>query len=98
MDRNVRVGHLEVDILARRAEVVAVVEVRYRGLGAWTTALDSVDAKKRGRLQLAARHLWDQRLRHDLSIQTVRFDVVMVSFDEAGQPVVERVESAFQGG
>ncbi|MBM4358813.1 MAG: YraN family protein, partial [Deltaproteobacteria bacterium] len=40
LEQNVRVGRLELDIIARRGEVLAVIEVRTRGSGSWGTALE----------------------------------------------------------
>ena len=39
---NRRLGHLEVDIVAREGPVIAVVEVRSRGGGEWNSPFGSV--------------------------------------------------------
>ncbi|MFO0548181.1 MAG: YraN family protein [Polyangiaceae bacterium] len=93
--RNVRVGRLEVDIVARQGATVAVVEVRTRSARAWVKALDTVDWRKRQRLRAAGRELWRQRFQRDLSVETMRFDVISVSFTETGAPTIEHARAAF---
>ncbi|HEU5075583.1 MAG TPA: YraN family protein, partial [Polyangiaceae bacterium] len=91
---NLRLGHLELDIVARRDSTIAVVEVRTRGTGAWTTAFGSMDAKKRLRIRRAGERLWQRRYRNDPSVERLRFDAAAVTF-EAGEPRVEYVVAAF---
>ena len=92
--RNLRLGMLELDIVARLEEVIIVVEVRTRGSASWTTGLSSIDAAKRARLRRAAKRLWDRRYRHDASVSRLRLDVAVVSFD-GSKPTIEYVEAAF---
>ena len=92
---NVRVGRLEIDLLARDGDVLIVVEVRGRGPTSWQRPLDSVDFAKRGRLRAAAAQLWTSRYRQDRTLQRVRFDLVAVTWDAAGRPAVEHVRAAF---
>ena len=54
--RNYRVRGGEVDIVARDGQVLVFVEVRCRGHAGWGGAAASVDARKRARIVLAARH------------------------------------------
>ncbi len=93
--RNVRVSRLEIDVLARLGPVVAVVEVRARGEGAWVRALDTLDWRKRQRLRRAGEFLWRRRFKEDATIERMRFDVVSVTFDERGGALVEHVKAAF---
>jgi putative endonuclease len=95
LGRNVRVGRLEVDILARQGPVVAVVEVRSRGEGAWVGAFSSVDWKKRARLRAAGRALWRRHFLRDPSVERMRFDVASVSFDATGAASVEIARAVF---
>ena len=60
---NLRVGRLEIDLVARDGPVVAVIEVRTRGASSWQRALDSVGPKKRARLRTAGDRLWRDLLR-----------------------------------
>lgn len=92
---NVRVGHLELDIVARLDETALVVEVRSRGIGAWTSAFGSVDAKKRARVRRAGERLWDRKLKHDTRLERLRFDTASVTFDQRGVAQIEYVVAAF---
>jgi putative endonuclease len=91
---NLRVGHLEIDIVARQGPVIAVVEVRTRGQGSWTTPFGSVDPAKRTRLRRAGERLWQRRYKHDPSVERLRFDVASVKLTEAG-PEIEYATAAF---
>jgi putative endonuclease len=94
LDRNLRVGRLEIDILARHGDAAVVVEVRTRGAGAWQSALASIGHDKQLRLRRAGQILWSRRFRHDPDVKTLRFDVAAVDL-EAEPPVVELVRAAF---
>lgn len=91
---NLRLGHLELDIVARQSTTIVVVEVRSRGPGAWTTGFGSLDTKKRQRIRRAGERLWQRRYRHDRSVERMRFDAASVSF-EAGEARVDYVIAAF---
>jgi putative endonuclease len=91
---NLRVGRLELDVVARSGSVVVVVEVRTRGHGAWTSGFGSIDSKKRLRIRRAGERLWQRRFKQDSSVERLRFDAASVSFD-GDQPTVEYVEAAF---
>ncbi len=93
LDRRLRIGKLEVDIVARRGDVVSCVEVRGRRIDALVTAIDSVDWKKKRFLARAARWLWSRRFGDDKSVRVVRIDVATVTFGP-GDPVIEIVEGA----
>ncbi|HVJ22033.1 MAG TPA: YraN family protein [Polyangiaceae bacterium] len=91
---NLRLGHLEIDIVARLGPVVVIVEVRTRGEGAWTTPFGSVDPAKRTRLRRAGERLWQRRYKHDPSVERMRFDVASVKFVD-GKPQIEHAVAAF---
>lgn len=91
---NLRVGRLELDIVARDGRVIVVVEVRSRGSTAWTTGLGSIDSKKRERVRRAGERLWRDRYKRDASVDRMRFDVASVSF-EGDAAEVEYVVAAF---
>lgn len=92
---NLRVGRLELDVVARDGAVIAVVEVRTRGPGAWVRALDSVDAKKRGRVRRAGERLWRERFAKDLTAERMRFDIAAVELLPDGEARIELVKAAF---
>lgn len=94
IDRNLRVGRDEIDLLVQRDGVVAIVEVRTRGAGAFEAPLASIDAKKRAKLVRAAERLWRERWSKDDDAPRLRFDVVGVRFDAEGVHV-EHITGAF---
>lgn len=92
--RNLRIGHYEIDLLARQRELVVIVEVRTRGVGSWTTAFGSLDPGKRRRVRLAGERLWQRRYARDTSVERLRFDAASVTFVD-GVAHVEYVAAAF---
>ncbi|MDB4946554.1 MAG: putative endonuclease distantly related to archaeal Holliday junction resolvase [Labilithrix sp.] len=93
--RNVRIGALEVDIVAKKADLVVVVEVRARGPGSFEKPLASISVTKRRLLLRAVRALWRGRLKKMPEVRRVRIDVAAVTEDEAGAPVLEWIAGAF---
>ena len=77
---NVRLGALEVDVLARKGPVLVVVEVRSRAPSSWQTAFGSVTGPKRRRLRRAAELVW-RRAQLDPALERVRVDVIEVNLD-----------------
>lgn len=75
---NLRVGRYELDVVARREELVVVVEVRFRGSRSWTTGFGSILPEKRRRVRQAAHHLWRTRYSHDSSVARLRIDAAAV--------------------
>ena len=55
VSRNVRVAGVEIDLVARDANVTVIVEVKYRGRSDFGSAAESIDRRKRERLKRAAR-------------------------------------------
>ena len=92
--RNLRLGRLELDVVARKDDLIAVVEVRFRGPTAWTTGFGSIDAKKRLRVRRAGERLWQRRFKNDPSVTRLRVDAASVTLGD-GDPLVEYAEAAF---
>ncbi|MDJ0788442.1 MAG: YraN family protein [Myxococcota bacterium] len=93
--RNVRAGGVELDLVARRGRVLAIVEVktrRSRHLGPPELA---VDAHKRARLVRGAR-AWIYE--HPQPGARVRFDVIAVEPDAAGELRIRHLCAAFDLG
>jgi putative endonuclease len=88
---NARFGPLEADLVVRRGELLALVEVRARRPGAIVGAFASVGAAKRRRLRRAAGALW-LRVRGAMPRARLRVDVVAV--DLWSRPVSVRVAEA----
>ena len=91
-----RVGALELDVVARKDALAVIVEVRTRGAGSFTGALASVDAKKRASLVRGAERYWRATLSKMRGVERVRIDVAAVTFD-GGETRVEYVEAAVTG-
>lgn len=87
LGRNVRLGPLELDIVARAGDLVALVEVRARAEGALVGALASITREKQRRLlRAAARLLADPPF--DLEgVTRVRIDVCAVHVSPTGVAV-----------
>lgn len=92
--KNLRMGRLELDIVAREGRVIAVVEVRSRAEGSWTSGFGSIDSEKRRRVRRAGERLWQRRFKNDPEIDRLRFDAASVRF-EGQQAVVEYAKAAF---
>jgi putative endonuclease len=93
LHRNFRLGKKEIDLVARRGEVVAFVEVKTRaGLG-YGHPLEAVTWKKRREIaQVAA--AWIDR--HGRSGDVYRFDAVSVLVLAGADPRVDHVEDAWR--
>lgn len=96
LGRNVRLGPLELDIVARHDGLVVATEVRTRGPGALVRAFESVTRTKRLRLLRAVRRLWREQLSKMSGVQRVRIDVAAVTF-VGTTTQVEYVEGALTG-
>ena len=94
LGRNVRIGRGELDIIVRRGDVLAFVEVKARRSATCGAPEDAVDGRKRrqvarlAELWLAARP-WALR-----GVSDVRFDVVAVDA-AVSPPEVRHLEAAF---
>lgn len=92
LERNWRFHHKELDLVVERGGVVAFVEVKTRTAGGWGHPLESITARKRRDLAIAARGWIAEhgRLHH-----TFRFDAAVVITGPAGT-LVEHVEDAWR--
>lgn len=95
--RNVRLGALEIDLVARKASLVAVVEVRVRGEGSLEGAFASITREKRARLLRAAHRLWTTRIAAMPGVERYRIDVAAVHF-EGARTFVEYMPGAIVAG
>ncbi len=88
-----RLGHSDVDLVARRGSLVAFVEVKTRGSDGWGTPAESIDWRKRRTIERVA-EVW--RERHGRRDDVYRFDVVEVRV-RPGQPFdVEHMKDAWR--
>jgi putative endonuclease len=78
--RNLRLGHLELDVVARQGSLLVVTEVRTRGRGSYQTAFESISPMKRARVLTAVDRLWRRRGAWTAGVERVRIDVAAVTF------------------
>jgi putative endonuclease len=91
LGRNVRVGRLELDIIAQRAGLVVFCEVRARAHDRFVAPAATMDARKVARVRAAA----TQWLRTERPTRRdIRFDVAAVIFDVPGGRI-EYYEGAY---
>jgi putative endonuclease len=95
LGRNVRLGALELDVVARKGPLVVVVEVRVRGAGSYERPFESIGPMKQRRLLRAVARLWRDRLAAMPEVQRVRIDVAAVRF-EGDEALVDYVEGAVE--
>ena len=76
---NLRLGYLELDVVARRGPLAVIVEVRTRGATAYEKPLASLNGKKRRHILHAADRLWRSTLSKIPSVERLRIDVAAVS-------------------
>ncbi len=93
--RNVRIGALELDVVAKKDDLVVIVEVRARAAGSLEGPLASISRTKRRALLSASRGLWRGRLAKMPDVARVRIDVAAVTYDEKGAATLEWVRGAF---
>jgi putative endonuclease len=77
VERNWRIGHYEIDIIAEHLDTIHFIEVKTRQKGGWQSAYDSIDEQKirtlrRGAMAYRAIH----HLRHNL-----QFDLIAITVD-----------------
>ena len=92
--RNLRLGHLEIDLLATlpNTNLLIVIEVKARRAGTHAPEL-RVDWRKRRHLIMAAQMLLSRRMFRGKQIQ---FDVVAVEMDQLQKPMnIRHIQRAF---
>jgi putative endonuclease len=89
--RNVRVGRLEIDVIAMRGRLIVFCEVRSRSSTRLVSPAESINPRKVERVRRAAAE-WLRTSRANAS--ELRFDVASVRFD-APEPLLNYLEGAF---
>jgi putative endonuclease len=94
--KNYRFGRREVDLVARRGNLVAFVEVKTRSGDRYGDPLDAVTRLKRREIEAVARQFLAT---HGLRGAEVRFDAVSIRVGRAdARPRIEHVEDAWRPG
>jgi putative endonuclease len=92
LERNVRLGHGELDLVCRDGDVVVFVEVKCRRATWGDPPAAAVSWHKQRRLTRLAQHYLKWRRLDDARC---RFDVVSVTIDAAGRTGITHVRGAF---
>jgi len=95
LDRNARVDGVEIDLVARRGDTLAFVEVKTRRGRAHGAPEEAVDARKRRRLVRGAA-AWLRA--HGPTARRVRFDVIVCERGGTGAWSLRHLEGAFDAG
>jgi putative endonuclease len=93
LKRNFRRRFGELDIIARRGDVLIVAEVRTRASNRYGGAAASVDIRKQRRLIRTASQFLQQH--RNLAHLRVRFDVITVSDIDNKNPRIDWIQHAF---
>lgn len=93
LERNLRLGGGELDLIAQDRDILVFIEVKGRRTTQFGGAPYAVtDRKKRQIIKLASYYL----SRHGLSNQLCRFDVMLITGTDQETPVVTHMEQAFE--
>ena len=89
VERNWRIGHYEIDIIAQRWDTIHFIEVKTRKLGSWQSPYDSMTEHKlrsirRGAMAYCALH----RIRHN-----IEFDLMAITVDDHNHYSIEYSEN-----
>lgn len=90
LHRNYRYRKAEIDIIAKKGSVLAIVEVKYRSSSFFDNIAESVTKKKIKLLVSAADHYVTE---NDLDVG-VRFDIITI-LKTKDLPIIEHIEDAF---
>ncbi len=82
LERNFRVGHLEIDIISTAADGIHFVEVKARRESIQAPPQDNVDRAKQRRIASAAKGFLRSRRGMAFNCSECHFDIVAVTFTE----------------
>ena len=89
VERNWRVGHYEMDIIAEHYDTMHFVEVKTRKKGGWQSAYDSIDEQK---IRTLRRGAMAYRTIHNLR-HNIQFDLMAITVDENEEIDIDYVEN-----
>src|SRR5690606_14615115 len=93
LERNFRSSRKEIDLVARRGEVVAFVEVKFRASLRFGTPLEAIDRRKREHIAEAA-DAWIAMRGEPRHVY--RFDAISVTRMRRGGIRIEHLEDAWR--
>lgn len=91
LEKNWTFQKAEIDIIAQKDEVVAVVEVKTRSSTDFGLPQDFVKPKK---IQLILKAVNEYVIKNDLDVQ-IRFDIIAIHKDFTKEFIIEHIEDAF---
>ena len=91
LERNYRINHLEVDIIAQKDDTIAFVEVKTCAVDFIVSPLDAVNYRKQSHIVNAA----DGYMRHFNRSEEARLDVIIVLHNNGDVVSVEHIEEAY---
>jgi putative endonuclease len=89
VERNWRIGHYEIDIIAQHFDTLHFVEVKTRKLGGWQSPYDSITEQKKNALRKGA---MAYRAIHRTPLE-IEFDLIAVNVDNLGNHTIEYTEN-----
>ena len=93
LERNVRIGKGELDLIAKDGDTIVFVEVKGRRTDRFGGLPYAVDPRKQRQLtKLALAYL----AQHGLTNRSCRFDVVLISSTDDQGPRITHLEDAFE--
>ena len=91
LDRNWMCGHKDLDIVATKDGTLVIVEVKTRSSMDWGDPEEAVNERKIKNIVWAA----DAYIRFKCLDMDVRFDIISIIMDDAGDYRVEHIKQAF---
>jgi len=91
LDRNWTFQKAEIDIIAQKDQILAIIEVKTRSSTDFGLPQDFVKPKK---IQLLVKAVNEYVIRKDLDV-TIRFDIIAIHKDKTQKFVIEHLEDAF---
>jgi len=95
LEKNYRFGRREVDLIVRRGDLVAFVEVKARAGVGYGHPLEAITAIKRREIERVARRWLSRHGRPELCY---RFDAVGVLVRPGADPIIEHIRDAWRLG
>ena len=93
IQRNYRLSFGEIDIIARDGNTVCFIEVKSRETDQYGHPYEAVTPSKQRTIRRAAQvYLMEHE---DMNKYFIRFDVIGITYDEEGRPVIDLLKDAF---
>lgn len=93
IEKHFRFHHTEIDLIARDQDYLVFIEVKTRSSAEYGLPEEAITPKKKSHLRRAAEgYLYLNNLNHI----DCRFDVISISFNPEGTPVIEHIKNAFE--